>query len=607
MTDARPGQPPRSEVIDPVPCALILVAAPTKNAAPKIDDMVAEGRQGGPVVGHAVVLEISAHHTGQPLALFGNGCMHPPSKLLLDGLKLGPHPVATRTPPDLETPRAGASTDVGKAEEVKGFRFAKPMGFALGRRKAAKLDQSGLVRMERQGVFRHALFEVRQKPYGLGATLEPHDGVVGVSHDDHLASGVACSPLLDPEVENIVEIDVGQQRRDDRPLRGAHHRRGADPVLQHTHCQPFADQAEDPLVANPPFQETEQSVMAYRVKERPDIGVQDPVYLAGLNRHDQRVERVVLPPPRPKPVREPEEVLLVDRVQNFDQRPLDDLVLQGGNPQWPLAAVGFWDVVAPRRLCPVRSAMNAPVQLGQSGFQPVAVCRPGDLIHPHRRIPLELVVSPTQQIDVEVVQQRGEPRLLSCSCRLPYAVQSGGHARPARRPVRVGLARVPLGPLPSLPLLRPRLPGFVRRVLRYYGEARLLRFVHRRLQPLRPSRRGPARRQAARPNRRSPRFRRDPFLRDVVFDHGRATAPRIPVPHVLPSTLLTASASATFELSRLDRTPRRIAVYASCPPSPTNTQHSLSGARYGLPVPVFHRLDRASFSWRTSNLDRQAT
>ena len=94
---------------------------------------------------------------------------------------------------------------------------------------------------------------------------------------------------------------------------------------------------------------------------------------------------------------------------------------------------------------------------------------------------------------------------------------------------------------------------------------------------------------------RSPRFRRHPFLRDVVFDHGRATAPRIPVPHVLPSTLLTVSASATFELSRLNSTPHRIAVYASQPPSPTTTQHSLSGARYGLPVPVFHRLDRASF------------
>ena len=63
---------------------------------------------------------------------------------------------------------------------------------------------------------------------------------------------------------------------------------------------------------------------------------------------------------------------------------------------------------------------------------------------------------------------------------------------------------------------------------------------------------------------------------------------------MLPSTLLTVSASASIWLSRLNSPPHTIAVYASQPPSPTTTQHSLPGARYGLPEPVFHRQDRAS-------------
>jgi hypothetical protein len=92
-----------------------------------------------------------------------------------------------------------------------------------------------------------------------------------------------------------------------------------------------------------------------------------------------------------------------------------------------------------------------------------------------------------------------------------------------------------------------------------------------------------------------PRFRRDPFVRDVVFDHGRASVPRIAGPHMLPSTLLTASASTSLCLSRLNNTPHTITVYASQPSSPAATQHSLPGARYGLPAPVFHRQDRASF------------
>ena len=64
---------------------------------------------------------------------------------------------------------------------------------------------------------------------------------------------------------------------------------------------------------------------------------------------------------------------------------------------------------------------------------------------------------------------------------------------------------------------------------------------------------------------------------------------------MLPSTLLTGSASAVLWLSRLNGTPHTIAVYASRPPSPATTQHSLPGARYGLPGPVSHRQDHASF------------
>jgi hypothetical protein len=47
-------------------------------------------------------------------------------------------------------------------------------------------------------------------------------------------------------------------------------------------------------------------------------------------------------------------------------------------------------------------------------------------------------------------------------------------------------------------------------------------------------------------------------------------------------------------------TPHTITVYASPWSSPPTTQHSLPGGRYPLPGPDFHRLDRASFAWRTT-------
>jgi hypothetical protein len=51
----------------------------------------------------------------------------------------------------------------------------------------------------------------------------------------------------------------------------------------------------------------------------------------------------------------------------------------------------------------------------------------------------------------------------------------------------------------------------------------------------------------------------------------------------------------------LNPTPQTITVYASPWSSPSTTQHSLPGGRYPFPGPDFHRLDRASFAWRTAN------
>src|SRR5215204_752602 len=60
------------------------------------------------------------------------------------------------------------------------------------------------------------------------------------------------------------------------------------------------------------------------------------------------------------------------------------------------------------------------------------------------------------------------------------------------------------------------------------------------------------------------------------------------------------------DLSWLNPTPHAIAVCASPPLSPVATQHSLPSGRYSLLGPDFHRLDRASFAWRTHSITSSA-
>ncbi len=102
---------------------------------------------------------------------------------------------------------------------------------------------------------------------------------------------------------------------------------------------PVADQPDHAAVADAVLDELDQPFMADRVEEPRNIGVQYPVHLRAFDSDRQRIQRVVLAAPRPEPIREPEEVLLVDRVQHLDERPLDDLILQRRNAERALPAI----------------------------------------------------------------------------------------------------------------------------------------------------------------------------------------------------------------------------------------------------------------------------
>src|ERR1700739_3915648 len=70
--------------------------------------------------------------------------------------------------------------------------------------------------------------------------------------------------------------------------------------------------------------------------EQTDVGVQNEVHFPAGDSDAERVKRVVRASPRPKPVREPKEVFLVDRVQQRRRGSLNNLVLQSCDSERPL-------------------------------------------------------------------------------------------------------------------------------------------------------------------------------------------------------------------------------------------------------------------------------
>jgi methionine-R-sulfoxide reductase len=56
------------------------------------------------------------------------------------------------------------------------------------------------------------LAKLDEEPLGVPLPLEADNGVVRETHDNDVSARVTASPPVDPQVEDIMQVDVGQQR-----------------------------------------------------------------------------------------------------------------------------------------------------------------------------------------------------------------------------------------------------------------------------------------------------------------------------------------------------------------------------------------------------------
>src|SRR5678809_1633925 len=181
---------------------------------------------------------------------------------------------------------------------------------------------------------------------------------------------------------------------------------------------------------------------------------------------------------RPKPVRKALEVHLVNLIQDGDYGLLNNLVLQGRNPQRTLPPIGLRDIDSPRRLRLVCATVYAAVQIDEPTLQPRSVLLPRLTVNARCCLPLQCEIALPKHVNAQMVQQCRELLLSLLRCSLAHTAPPLGHAGPARRRSRASLRDVLLDLRPSLPSLRRRFPTLVRLVHRYYARVRLLHCVH---------------------------------------------------------------------------------------------------------------------------------
>src|SRR6202021_4069464 len=130
------------------------------------------------------------------------------------------------------------------------------------------------------------------------------------------------------------------------------------PFLHHPGLEPFLDQAQDAAVGDAVLNELDHPCLVEVIEEALDVGIKHIVHLFLHERIGQRIQRLMLAAPRTKSIREAEEVLLIDMVEDGDHCMLDDLVLQGGDPERTVPSVAFLDVDPSRWKRPIPTASH---------------------------------------------------------------------------------------------------------------------------------------------------------------------------------------------------------------------------------------------------------
>src|SRR5258706_780547 len=568
MTDDRHGQPAVDEAPHAIPKDAAILAAPRQRAMPEPHHLEPKDPQRVLVHGHTVIPDVSTHHCLQPLALFGDGFVHASLKLGFHLVQLRLQPFADRLPQYRKPPIAPLlHADVRKAEEVERLRFPFSTPLPLVDRIWTKLQQSRLLGMQFQVELSHSFRKFRSELIGIRFAVESHHDVIREAHDDDITVCPLLTPRLDPQVEYVMKIDVGQKRRSTSALGRPFLCPYSFPILQHAGPQPFLDEPHDAPVGDPVLHELHKPFVRKAIEKGSDVQIEHPVHFLRQQSRVQRIQRLMLAAPWSEPVRKIEQVRFVDGIQPLDRRTLDDFVFQRRDSERSLPPVGLRDKHPTHRLRSVRSSLQPFGKILEIHLQLLAVVPPRLPVHTGSGFLLQSEVGHSQCFQVvDVVQERREPQLLILSCCLSYPLQRTGRVGPTRCPGRVLLWQVPFGQTLSLRPLRRRLSGIVRRLPRYCRSVRLPRSVrHRRTSldfPMRPE---------ATAALGEPRISR--FPREVsAYVHGasdraglcqtsRSRCTRCGLP-----LLLTASSSRSECLTRLNTRPARSPVNASTPP-----------------------------------------
>jgi hypothetical protein len=164
-----------------------------------------------------------------------------------------------------------------------------------------------------------------------------------------------------------------------------------DSVFKDARLEPFLDQTDHARVLDPVIYETDKPFLTDRIEKAPEVRVENAVHLLAGDSNDESVQRIVLAASRSKSTRNPEKVILIDRVQHREGRFLDNFVFEGGNRDRSLSAVRLRYVLPPAWQRPISSPLDLRMQTLKLALKVCLVVPPRQPVHTGRSVTLECV------------------------------------------------------------------------------------------------------------------------------------------------------------------------------------------------------------------------
>ena len=104
--------------------------------------------------------------------------------------------------------------------------------------------------------------------------LEPQHSIIRVAHDDHIAARSLPPPCSHPQIQGVVQVEIGKDRRNHRSLRAPFLRLVPLPLFDYARLEPFLDQADYASISDPMFHKLNQPTVLNFVEKGPNIQIQ---------------------------------------------------------------------------------------------------------------------------------------------------------------------------------------------------------------------------------------------------------------------------------------------------------------------------------------------